>query len=111
MSSTHVSIQEFIWVVDVSMCVVWCDSKNVKKKKKNSDTEDKPLMLFVTLRMKIHFSHVICMLSVFFSTFLLCHTIGHRTIFICQLPIYICNGIFLSFFVFIMTGQWSRDRN
>ncbi len=49
-------------------------------------------MLFVTLRMKIHFSHVICMLS-FFSTFLLCHTIGHSPIFICQLPTCICPSI------------------
>ncbi len=45
-------------------------------------------MLFVTLRMKIHFYHVICMLR-FFSKFLLCHTIGHSPIFIFQLPIYI----------------------
>ncbi len=39
-------------------------------------------MLFVTLRVKIHFSHVI------YVKFFACHTIGHSPIFICQLPIY-----------------------
>ncbi len=66
-------------------CVLWCDYNQIKK----------PITL------KTNLSHAICnsknedtffslpVCYVFFSSFLLCHTIGHSPIFICQLPIYI----------------------
>ncbi len=70
-----------IWVVDVSMC---------------------PMVWRKTLTLKINLSHAICYsnedtffscyfnlyVTFFFSTFLLCHSIGHSQIFIRQLPIY-----------------------
>ncbi len=71
----------FMWVVDVSMC---------------------PMVWRKTLTLKINLSHAICYsnedtffscyfnlyVMFFFSTFLLCHSIGHSQIFIRQLPIY-----------------------
>ncbi len=91
--SHHIKlIKPWIWRALVCLCVCVCVYIyiyiyiGVVENWKNCNIEDKPLLFFLKSKNEDTFAHVIYMLS-FFSTFLLCHSIGHSPICICQLPI------------------------